>query len=207
VYTYDRRGRGESTDTTPYAPDREVEDLEALIAAAGGSAHVYGYSSGALLAMHGAAQGLPIGRLALLEPPVQDDTDRSGADLTRELAELIEAGRRGDAVAHFHESIGVPAEFVAELRTAPSWQKMESVAHTLVYDGVLSDATTSAVLRSVAVPTLVLDSIGSSDDLTGWAATVAQLLPDGNHCSLSGEWHGVPDETLAGALRDFFLPM
>jgi pimeloyl-ACP methyl ester carboxylesterase len=207
VYTYDRRGRGESTDTTPYAPDREVEDLEALIAAAGGAAHVYGYSSGALLAVHAAAQGLPIGRLALLEPPLQDDDDHSGSDLTRELAELIDAGRRGDAVAHFHESIGVPPEFVAELRSAPSWRKMESVAHTLVYDCVLSDATTSAVLRSVAVPTLVLDSMGSTEDLTGWAATVAEELPNGSHRSLAGEWHGVPDETLAVALREFFLPM
>lgn len=206
VYTYDRRGRGDSTDTSPYSPDREVEDLEALIAAAGGSAHLYGYSSGALLAMHAAAQGLPVGRLALLEPPLQDEDDPEGAELTRELAELVAAGRRGDAVARFHESIGVPPEFVAEMRSAPSWQKMESIAHTLVYDCLLSDATTSAVVRSVAVPTLVLDSMGSSDDLTGWAATVAADLPDGSHRSLAGEWHGVPDETLADALREFFLP-
>jgi pimeloyl-ACP methyl ester carboxylesterase len=73
VYAYDRRGRGESTDTTPYAPEREVEDLAALIDEAGGSAHLYGYSSGPLFAMHAAAHGLSIGRLALLEPPLQDD--------------------------------------------------------------------------------------------------------------------------------------
>src|SRR5919106_5965429 len=79
VYACDRRGRGESTDTTPYSPDREVEDLAALIAAAGGSAHLYGYSSGALLALRAAAQGLPIGRLALLEPPLQDEDDPEGA--------------------------------------------------------------------------------------------------------------------------------
>ena len=72
---------------------------------------------------------------------------------------------------------------------------------------MLSDATTSAVLRSVAVPTLALDSMGSTDDLTGWAAAVADELPDGSHRSLPGEWHGVPDETLAAALREFFLPM
>jgi pimeloyl-ACP methyl ester carboxylesterase len=207
VYTYDRRGRGESTDTRPYAPDREVEDLEALIAAAGGAAHVYGYSSGGLLAMHAAAQGLSIGRLALLEPPLKDDADPAGADLTRELAALIDAGRRGDAVTHFHESIGVPRELVAELRSAPSWPKMESVAHTLVYDCMLSDATTSAVHRSVAAPTLVLDSMGSSPDLTGWTAAVAEELPDGSHRSLAGEWHGVPDETLAAALTEFLLPI
>jgi pimeloyl-ACP methyl ester carboxylesterase len=204
VYTYDRRGRGESTDTPPYAPEREVEDVAALIAEAGGSAHLYGYSSGALLALHAAASGLPISRLALLEPPLRDD-DADGPDpLTGELAELVAAGRNGDAVGRFHEAIGVPAEVIAEMRSTPEWAKMESVAHTLVYDCVISDATTSTLLRSVDVPTLVLDSQGSSDNLTGWAASVAAQLPHGSHRSLAGEWHGVTDEILAPALADFF---
>lgn len=205
VYAYDRRGRGDSTDTTPYAPEREVEDLAALIAEAGGPADVYGYSSGALLAMRAAAHGLPIGRMALLEPPLQDDgAEPPESDLTTELAELVGAGRNGDAVEHFHHSIGVPAEFVASMRSAPEWTKMESVAHTLVYDCIISDTTTSAVLRSVEVPTLVLDSMGSSDNLTGWAATVAGQLPHGSHRSLAGEWHTVRDETLAPVLVEFF---
>jgi pimeloyl-ACP methyl ester carboxylesterase len=205
VVTYDRRGRGESTDTTPYAPDREVEDLAALIAEAGGSAHVYGYSSGALLAMRAAAHGLPVGRLALLEPPLQDDgAEPPESDLTTELAELVGAGRNGDAVEHFHRSIGVPSEFVDSVRSTPDWAKMESVAHTLVYDCIISDATTPTLVRSVDVPTLVLDSVGSTDDLTGWAAAVARQLPRGSHRSLAGEWHGVPDETLAPVLVEFF---
>jgi pimeloyl-ACP methyl ester carboxylesterase len=203
VYTYDRRGRGESTDTPPYAPDREVEDLEALIAEAGGSAHLYGYSSGALLALRAAAGGVPIGRLALLEPPLQDHGAGEPDPLTAELAELVGAGRSGDAVEHFHRSIGVPTEFVASMRASPEWARMESVAHTLVYDCTISDTTTPALVRSVEVPALVLDSMGSSDNLSGWAATVAKQLPRGSHRSLAGEWHTVPDETLAPVLVEF----
>jgi pimeloyl-ACP methyl ester carboxylesterase len=205
VYRYDRRGRGESTDTTPYAPEREVEDLEALIAEAGGSAHLYGFSSGALLAIHAAARGLPIHRLALLEPPFEEDrTEPSESDFTREIAELVRAGRGGEAVEYLHQGIGVPAEFLADMRSTPEWAKMESVAHTLVYDCVISDSTTPALLRAVEAPALVLDSTGSSDDLTGWAATVARQLQRGSHRSLAGEWHTVPDEVLAPVLAEFF---
>jgi pimeloyl-ACP methyl ester carboxylesterase len=204
VYAYDRRGRGESTDTPPYAPDREVEDLQALMAAAGETAHVYGYSSGALLALRAAARGLPIERLALLEPPLQDDGAQTPNPLTRELGELVAAGRNGDAVEHFHQSIGVPPEFIASMRSTPAWTKMESIAHTLVYDCLISDATTPALLGSVQVPTLVIDSTGSSDDLTGWAATVARRLPRASHRSLAGEWHGVQDDVLAPVLIEYF---
>jgi pimeloyl-ACP methyl ester carboxylesterase len=204
VYTYDRRGRGKSSDTKPYSPDREVEDLEALIGEAGGSAHLYGYSSGALLAMRAAAQRLHVTRLAVLEPPLQDDNASRPAPLTTELAELTRAGRNGDAIEHFHHSIGVPAEFVGSMRSTAEWAKMEAIAHTLVYDCTISDGTTSTLIRSVGVPTLVLDSQGSSDNLTGWAATVARQLPRGIHRSLAGEWHTVPDDVLAPALLEFF---
>ena len=203
VYTYDRRGRGDSTDTAPYAPDREIDDLEALIAEAGGAACVYGYSSGALLAMHAAARGSAIRRLALMEPPLADDSEPE-SDLTNELAALIAAGRRADAVRRFHESIGVPPGFVAEMAGSPVWPKMVSVAPTLVYDCTISDATTRELLKSVTVPTLVIDSAGSTDDLTGSAAAVAGLLPHARHKSLSGEWHTVSDEMLAPVLIDFF---
>jgi pimeloyl-ACP methyl ester carboxylesterase len=205
IYQYDRRGRGESGDTPPYSPDREVEDIGALIADGGGSAHLYGYSSGALLALRAAARGLPITRLAVLEPPLQDDDAAAGPDpLTIELGELVAAGREGDAVEHFHRSIGVPDEFIAEMKAGASWARMEAVAHTLVYDCLLSDAMSPALIRSVTTPTLVLDSQGSSDDLTGGAARVAQLLPNGAHRSLPGEWHGLADDTLAPALIAFF---
>lgn len=204
VYGYDRRGRGESADTLPYAPDREVEDLEAVIATAGGTASVYGYSSGALLALQAAAHGLQIPRLAVLEPPLRDDDAESPDPTTQRLIDLVDAGRRSDAVELFHESIGVPSEFIAQFRATPDWQKMVSIAHTLAYDCLISEATTPTMLRSVEAPTLVLDSQGSTDDLTGWAASVADQLPQGSHRSLPGEWHGVADDVLAPALIDFF---
>lgn len=201
VVAYDRRGRGESGDTAPYDPDREVEDLAALVEAAGGSAGVYGYSSGALLAMRAAAQGVPIERLALMEPPLQEEGD---AGFTAELAALAAEGRNGDMVERFHRAIGVPDEFVTGMRAAPEWAAMESVAPTLVYDCTISDTMTPALLQAVEEPTLVLDSLGSSDDLAGWAASVAARLPNATHRSLAGEWHTVPDETLAPVLLEFF---
>ena len=204
VYTYDRRGRGESSDTPPYTPEREVDDLEAVIAEAGAPAFVYGYSSGALIALRAAARGLPVARMALLEPPLQEEGTPVPDPLTLELGELLAAGRDGDAIEHFHRSIGVPDEFVSGMRQTDEWPRMESVAATLVYDCMISEATTLDLLREVKVPTLVLDSEGSSEDLTGWSATVAGRLPDATHRSLPGEWHTVPDDLLAPVLVDFF---
>ena len=205
VYHYDRRGRGGSTDTAPYAVEREVDDLAALIEQAGGSAFLYAFSSGGLVALHAAANGLAIPKLALLEPPIETAEDRSAqAAFTAELAGLAERGRHAGAVEYFLTGIGVPGEIVAEMRGTESWSAMEAVAHTLVYDSMLSAATSLLLLESVTVPTLVLDSEGSSDDLTGMAATIAKALPNGSNRSLAGEWHGVSDRVLAPALTEFF---
>ena len=203
VYAYDRRGRGASTDTAPYAPAREVEDLAALIEHAGGAAHLYGYSSGALLALHAAATGLPIGRLALLEPPLQEDDAPRPGPLTGELAALVAAGRREDAVERFLRGCGVPEEVVAGMRGGGSFAAMAAIAPTLVYDCMVSDATTPELLRRVRNETLVLDSAGSTDDLTGWAAAVAARLPRAVHRSLPGEWHVVADDVLARVVGGF----
>jgi pimeloyl-ACP methyl ester carboxylesterase len=204
VHVYDRRGRGASTDTLPYAVDREIDDLAALIGEAGGSANVYAMSSGCLLALHAAASGLAIPRLALFEPPIEPNEAPTGeSDFTTELAELVAAGRRRDAVAFFHRGIGVPEEVMAQM-TPPVWAALEAVAHTLVYDCKLSEAMSLRLVRSVTVPTLVVDSQGSSGELTGMAATVVEALPNSTHRSLAGEWHGVPDQTLAPVLTEFF---
>jgi pimeloyl-ACP methyl ester carboxylesterase len=203
VYVYDRRGRGASADTPPYAVEREVEDLAALIGVAGGSAFVYAMSSGCLLALHAAAGGLAIPRLALFEPPIESREAAGGQSaFTSELAELVAAGRRRDAVEFFQRGIGVPDEILAQM-TPPVWAALEAIAPTLVYDSVVSDAMSLALVRSVTVPTLVIASQGSSGDLTGMAATVAEALPNGTHRSLPGDWHGVPDETLAPVLTEF----
>src|SRR6266704_5313300 len=137
VFAYDRRGRGESGDTAPYAVEREVEDIDALITEAGGSAFVFGHSSGAVLALE-AARLLPtkITKLALYEPPfiVDDSHPPSPPDYASRLMELVSSGRRGEAVEYFMTEVGTPAEMVAQMRQSPMWLGLEEVAHTLAYD-------------------------------------------------------------------------
>lgn len=204
VITYDRRGRGESGDAPASAPQNEVEDLDAIIAATGSPALVYGYSSGALLALHAAAAGSAICALALLEPPVDLDRPAGSDPLTRELEALIAQGKHEEAVGHFHRSIGVPEDMIEDMRGTDAWSRMTSVAPTLVYDCRISEETTRELLMAVKVPTQVFDSAGSTDDLTGSAGQVARLLPDARHASLEGEWHGVAPEVIAAELIEFF---
>lgn len=204
VFTYDRRGRGDSTDTLPYAVEREVEDLAALITTAGGSACLYGFSSGAVLALHVAASGLAIRRLALLEPPIAaEDEKLAEATFTNELAALVAEGRRWDAVEFFHHGIGVPPEIVEQMDPA-SRAAFERIAHTLVYDCMISVATSLDLVAAVPTPTLVIDSEGTTGELHGWVATVVEAMPNASHRSLAGEWHGVSDAILVPVLTGFF---
>lgn len=203
VYEFDRRGRGDSGDTPPYDVRREIEDLAALIDHAGGFAALHGFSSGALLALQAAAAGLPITRMTLLEPPLAIDDETAGqAAFTAALGEQLASGGHDAALELFLADI-LPAEVRSQMRHDGSWAAMAAVAPTLVHDSLISEAMTPEVLAGAAVPTLVLDSSGSTDDLTGMAAEVAALLPDAQHHSLPGTWHGVPDEALAAALLDF----
>src|SRR3989442_9280039 len=118
VFNYDRRGRGDSGDTTPYAVEREIEDLDALIKEAGGSAFVCGFSSGAALALEAAASGLAMKKLALYEPPfrIAGGSSQLPQDFAKHLSELISSGCRGDAAEYFMtQAAEVPAEFVAQM--------------------------------------------------------------------------------------------
>lgn len=207
VCRYDRRGRGASGDTRPYAPEREVEDLAALVGALGGRAFAYGYSSGALLALHAAARGVALSGLVLMEPPLQDGAQSGPDPLTGELDALVRAGHNDQAVAHFHAAIGVPDDMIDGLRGSDRWARMVAIAPTLVYDCQLSDAMRPEVLAAVAVPTLILDSAGSSDDLTGSAATAARLIPGARHKSLPGEWHVVAPDLIAAEIRAQLGPL
>ncbi len=200
VIRYDRRGRGDSTDTPPYAPEREVEDLAALIDEVGAPVSLYGYSSGCLVALHAAAAGLPVSRLALLEPPIEPAPDDPAQHaFTARLRGLTGV----DAVEFFLSEIGVPPDAMAAMRDTAHWAAMVSIGHTLAYDSKLSEATDADLLRRVTTPTLLLDSAGSTDDLTGMAATAAALLPHATHRTLPGNWHDIPASVLAPALRDF----
>ncbi len=209
VFTYDRRGRGASGDTPPYAVDREVEDIDAIIEEAGGSACVYGVSSGAALAMEAAAGGLEITKLALLEPPYRVDRSapRPPDDLTTRVVELISIGRRGDAVEFFlTKAVGLPSEAVVQMRNAPMWAGMEAIAHTLVYDfTIMGDGSlpTERIGR-VKTPALVIASNASSPWLRQAVQAVADALPNAETQFLEGQFHSVPAETLAPVLRNFF---
>jgi pimeloyl-ACP methyl ester carboxylesterase len=207
VLNYDRRGRGDSGDTSPYTIEREIEDLDAVIAEAGGAAAVFGSSSGAVLALRAAAAGLPITGLALWEPPFMAGQDalRLQREYVARLTALLDADRRGDAVALFMQTVGLPAEMINGMRHAPMWPGMEALAHTLAYDAaVMGDGTMPAgLVSSVKVPTLVMEG-----DATGaWAADSARALvaalPDPRHRVLEGQDHNVAWEVLTPVLKEF----
>ena len=207
VFNYDRRGRGDSGDTPPYAVEREVEDLDTLIDRAGGSAFVYGTSSGAALALE-AASRVDITKLALWEPPyILDESSRPPADTARTYTELVAAGRRGDAVEYFMaEVVGLPPGFVAEARRAPWWPAQEALAHTLAYDAtIMGDYSLPAErLGSVRVPTLVIYGEASFPWMSETAQAIADVLPDARHHALEGQTHDVAPEVLAPVLVEFF---
>ncbi|BFV60571.1 alpha/beta hydrolase [Kitasatospora sp. CMC57] len=208
VYTYDRRGRG---DTAPYTVDREVEDLAAVIAAAGGTAAVVGVSSGAALALRAAASGIGISRLAAFEPPFStDDGQRArftgyAAGLSADLAE----GRRGDAVARFMTFVGAPEPMVEQLRSSPVWPAFEAVALTLAYDAEVLGGASGAdvpadVLAWITVPVLVLDGGASPELLRAAARAVAAAVPDAESRTVPDQTHDIAADVLAPALLKFF---
>jgi pimeloyl-ACP methyl ester carboxylesterase len=204
VITFDRRGRGESTDTLPYAAEREIEDLQALVDVAGGSAFAYGFSSGAVLLMHAALAGVALPNLALFEPPLALEEELNESDLGAEVAELVAAGRRGAAVEHFNRSIGVPEEILAGMRDAPFWPTLEQAAHTLVYDMTITSSLPLDRLSGITAPTLVLASEGSDERLPTWGRWLCDTLPNCSFKTLGGGWHAVPPENLAPVLKEFF---
>jgi pimeloyl-ACP methyl ester carboxylesterase len=215
VFGHDRRGRGDSGDTPPYAVAREVEDIEAVINAAGGSAFVFGHSSGAALALE-AARTLTtkITKLALYEPPfiVDDSRPPVPEDYVAQLDAAIADGRPGDAVEIFLiKGVGVPAEFVAQMRNDSMWAASEAVAHTLAYDGtIMDDMMRGSALplnkwAAVTAPTLVLDGGNSDAWMHAGAQTLADILPNAQRRTLAGQDHGAAPEVLAPALVEFFL--
>lgn len=203
VFNYNRRGRGDSGDTAPYAVEREIEDLDALIAQAGGSARVFGYSSGAILALRAAAQGLAIPQLALYEPP---PTGGKAGNLAPRLRELTSAGRRGDAVELFQtEGVGIPAAVVAQMRNAPFRPALEKMAHTLVYESLILGSLPTGLIASVRVPTLVIDGEESPEVMRHAAQSLAEALPDGRHRTLGGQGHDLVPAAVVPVLEEFFL--
>jgi pimeloyl-ACP methyl ester carboxylesterase len=215
VINYDRRGRGDSTDTPPYAVEREIEDLEALIGATDGPAFVWGMSSGGVLALRAAEAGLRVEKLAVYQPPFM--LDKNGhvppADFATRLDELTAAGSRGDAVKYFMtKGMGVPAFFVNLMRlAAPMWSRLKAVAHTLPYDyAVMGETVTGVPLpdepsASITTPTLVIDGGKSPASLHKAADTLANVLPNARRRTLEGQSHNVSMKVLAPVLEEFFM--
>ena len=213
VFAYDRRGRGDSGDTPPYAVEREIEDLAALIEEAGGSAFLFGHSSGAALALEAVGGGLAVPMLALYEPPFIVDDSRPPVpdEYVVHLQELVAVGRRGDAVAYFMiEGVGVPPEVVEQMRQAPMWPGLEALAHTIAYDGmVMGDQMAGRPLPpswalASAVPTLVMDGGNSPSWARNAVEALADLLPHAERRTLEGQDHGAAPEVLAPVLEAFF---
>jgi pimeloyl-ACP methyl ester carboxylesterase len=212
VYLYDRRGRGESGNTLPYGTDREIEDLEALLAEAGGAAYLFGCSSGAVLAAD-AANRLPgFTRLAVYEPPlIVDDTHepRSSTYLA-ELDALIAADRRSDALKKFMRSVGMPAAALFVMQFTPPWKKLKMVAPTLPYDfRILGDTGSGQPLPTdrwdgIGVPALVMDGAKSPQYMRNAARALSERIAGATHRTLPGQTHMVKPEALAPVLVEFF---
>src|SRR5690242_949870 len=208
VLNYDRRGRGDSGDTAPYAVEREIGDLAALIAAARGSAAVFGHSSGATLALRAAASGLPITHLVLYEPPFNtDDTyPPLPAGFAGELAGLMSAGRRGDAVELYQtQAVGIPQEVVVQLRHAPFRPGLEAIAHTLAYDAaVIGDRSLpTGLLAGVTVPAVVIAGEQSPPFLRNAAQATAETMPNGRLAVLPGQTHDLNPGATAPVMAEF----
>ena len=207
VITYDRRGRNESGDTQPYAVEREIEDIQALIEAADGTAYVYGISSGAALALRAAAALPAITRLAMYEAPfIPPRTPR----YLETFIELEEAGRRGDMVEHFMvDGVGQPREQVAGMRGQPFWAGLEALAHTLIYDTlIMGDFTVSPEITrlagSIRAPALVMSGGASPEAMQNAARELARSIPGAEIRTLPGQTHDVDPKVIAPVLIEFF---
>ena len=202
VYTYDRRGKGKSGNQQPYAVQREFEDLAAVIALAEGPADVYGFSSGATLALLAAEAGLPIRRLALLEPPLFPESDPDHA-MRSEAQRRINADI-ADAHRWFNTDIvGVPEAILAQM-PAPSAEDLRN-ARTIVHELTFLPGTPASRFATVHTPTLLMASDHTAPEIHEWAVQLENAMPSAVRQVLPGEWHGVDDATLTAAISAYLL--
>jgi pimeloyl-ACP methyl ester carboxylesterase len=207
VFSYDRRGRGDSTEAGPYALEREIEDLAAVIDAAGGSAGVYGHSSGAVLALEATLAGLPIRKLALYEPPFTPPAHGVSSEAwTKDVQAAVDAGDREGAAVLFLRGVGADDAAIESVKQLPWWGGMLAVAHTLPYDvGILGDGSVPAErLARVTVPTLLMFGGDSPPWAENAAAPAAEAIPAAAVLRVEGQGHNVDSATIAPTLIDFF---
>jgi pimeloyl-ACP methyl ester carboxylesterase len=214
VYTYDRRGRGDSGFTEPYAVEREIEDLAALIDVAGGSAYAFGHSSGASLALEATAAGVAISRLAMYEPPYIVDGTRPllPDDYIEHLEGLIAEGKNREVFEYFMTAaVGMPPEIVKPMAESPMVDGMLALAHTIPYDGrvmlrgsMKGQPLPSRWTSSVTVPALVMDGGNSPAWIRNAARALVGVLPDVEYRTLEGQDHAASPEAVVPVLEDFF---
>ena len=205
VFHYDRRGRGDSTDTQPWAVAREVEDLVALVEHAGGEALAYGMSSGGGLVIEAAGRGAALTRLAIYEPPVSTGGDED-AELAAELAAIVAEGRDDDAVLRFMSGFGLDEAALEGFRQTPLWTAFVGVAPTLAYDTAMmaDQGLLGERAPRIAVPLLVIDGGDSPPWARECAEAVAAAVPGARRHTIPGETHEVSTDALAPVLTEWF---
>jgi pimeloyl-ACP methyl ester carboxylesterase len=213
VINYDRRGRGDSDEAGPFAVQREIDDIAALIAAAGGRAALFGFSSGGALALRAASAGIGVDRVAVYEAPLMVDRAEKHppADYGQRLEDLIASGDSNGAVKHFmRNAMGMPAPVVAMMRLMPMWKDMTANAHTLSYDwaalgehNMQGDPLTPDQWSSVHVPALVVFGGKSPANLAKGARALVEVLPNAQLRTLEGVGHNFKFSRLAPVLTEF----
>ena len=212
VITYDRRGRGQSGDTLPFAPAREIEDIAALVETTGGRASLLGYSSGAVVALEAAAAGLPIDKMIMYEPPfvvAGSGFPPPPRDYVETLERFTAAGDRSGAAAYFMGTVGMPPEAIEGAKKSPMWPIMESVAPTIAYDGhfmfdaYYTEGRFPERWKRATMPVLVANGDASFPFMPSAAEAVAAALPNASRGVLPGQNHGPKPDVMAPVVREF----
>ncbi|MFI5099168.1 MAG: alpha/beta fold hydrolase [Actinomycetes bacterium] len=203
VYEYDRRGRGDSDERGPYAVEREVEDLGAVIGAAGGAAFAFGHSSGGALVLEAAAHGAPVTALAVYEPPYAEGAT---TEFAAQLSALVAEGRRAEAAEKFLTLVGTPPQALAHITAGPYWPQMQAFANTLPYEVTLCNDGSAPVdrLAKIGARTLVLAGGASAGWAQEGARAIAATIPGAQWRVLDGQGHGAADEVIVPVLTEFF---
>lgn len=207
VVSYDRRGRGDSTDTLPYATDREVEDINALIDELGGTAHLYGHSSGCILALMAAKQlGDKVSSLALYELPYNADPGAQAESeaYRTELKQLLQNDKHGEAIALFVKSVGVSDKQIAAMQRLPMWKGLTAMAPTLAYDTIeLMQQYPKLDVEQIKINTLAMYGSKSPEFMGETAKTLSEAMPQAQMRALEGQVHDVKASVLAPVLAEF----
>lgn len=210
--TYDRRGRGDSGDSPEFRVEREVEDLEALIAATE-AALLHGQSSGAVLALRAAQRSSVITGLAVHEAPfiVNDRRPATGPEYHSGLVAQLDRGERGGAVRQFLEFVGLPKALIAGMRLTPLWPRLKAIAHTLPYDSLITlpyqqgDSLSPADWSGVDQKALIMSGGKSGAWIQDSMAQLAEILPEAEHHTLEGQTHHIRPKVVGPELLRFFL--